>query len=1748
MKQKLFLLYCLIAAIPLCDAFSQSTPSTYIYKGTTFYYNYLFHDRMYSWDNDDFGYYDYDYPVYISPSCTLVSGTNKLSGDVELPDQIKIKGYVYHVTPSTPSNSWTSQSNSSSVNSYSYTSKEIGANESTVTRIYFATSGSVKFTVVSNGENNYDYLTIGEMDSPCTRSSYKYTLMGKSGTPQSYSYTPTDSKLHYVEFCYSKDSSQDSGTDNATIYVSAIDGLTADVTEVEGEVFSGCSNLKSLVIPATVTQIGKNAESWRDYELFNGCTNLSSVTISDSNKDLTIIGNQAETFADCPLTDLYIGRNVKFGKGCYCDNFDRDYDDGPYNYAISPINKTLTNLTIGGNAQNVKVDCIFSNEITNLYISTDVAVWCSFCNYFNDYAGPVEHLGDRYKKEYCNNMLSHTQNLFMNGVLTTDLVIPEGVTNINDYAFYGAKMLQSVSLPSTLTAIGEFAFYGCENLSTVQNNSSLPIAAGTEYYGYVANYAQNVSGGNYIEDGDWKGILSDGTAILYQYCGTATSVTIPETLNGYTVSGIHAGLFSGCESIKELTIPSAETPLICDGGIGINGDEVKLNLSRSLTGSSPFDSCRFKEVNISGNIRLGRECFNNTTIGTLNFTCDVSLDYLCFHNCNIEVANIPEGIATLPDDCFSRCDFETLILPSTLESVECIDDVVVKNLIYRAQPTLALNFINSYSRKTLETLVLGEKVTKIGSRTLNSFTSLKSIAFEGAPTSIESDAFAKNTALESVDVSDLAAWAKVSFANANANPITIAKNLTLKGEPATEITVGGEMKTISNYAFNDCETIKKITIADDAESIGSSALTGMNLDELIIESNKSFGGTQLSGIAKNVTVSENITELPSYSISGVETLKFNAARCTTTNGNFANKSSLKNVYVGDAVQMLPDNICSNSSNLESVVLGNSVKLIGTNAFNNCSNIKTINARGTVPPNCLSHFPVQVYMDAELVVPGEALNTYRTAPTWSTFFNITTHDEIVEPDVMTMERPNITLDINDKTQIVVYLGSTIIPSNSLTWTSSDNNVATVTHTGMVTAIASGHATITATNADGESVACEVNVKESQFANLDDYLRISNVETSRFASFNIPVYLENKSEITAFQCDIYMPEGVNIKKNSRGNYAFTFGSRTDLMCHVMSSAQLEDGAVRLICYSTNNYAFAGNEGLLFNIPVEVGGNTGSFEYSIRNITFSTTDSKQIDPIDVKSNITIRTATEGDANGDEIVNVIDVTTTVAYILGGSPESFVLDAADIDHNSVINVNDVTSIVNLILHPAMASKAPSMRKVSMKKSQGNPVNEFVVNETKVAVGETTMVPVYMSNESPIFGYQCDIHLPSGMTLAVNDKGQFAFAHGNRSDDHTLNSSQVSDGVYRLISYSPSNTLYDGNSGILFYVPVKVDENLQAGDYTMSITEIVLSEEGNKQIDAQNVSCKLVPDVKKKDVITWDYDFSDYEYEDAMPISASALSGLDVTINEDIVILEGAEDAAELTYSKRKGYQLTVYEDCYLQITASTEGDEEYSATAVTQKFRFQDGKYVPESTEAVDVTIGVSGYATLYYGEKNLVMPEGVVATTYGFDMESITLTEIARYQAGDVIPAGTGVLLHAAQQTEATTYQFEVDNNSMMTPANLCMFGVDEAPSSDISEEGCMYYVFNSRGTHGAGFYWASDDGKSIEKDMISAHKAYLKIPSRIANAKAFFSVDDYITSISLCMEDNEDEAIYSISGLRMQNAHNGVFIKKGKKYHIK
>lgn len=82
---------------------------------------------------------------------------------------------------------------------------------------------------------------------------------------------------------------------------------------------------------------------------------------------------------------------------------------------------------------------------------------------------------------------------------------------------------------------------------------------------------------------------------------------------------------------------------------------------------------------------------------------------------------------------------------------------------------------------------------------------------------------------------------------------------------------------------------------------------------------------------------------------------------------------------------------------------------------------------------------------------------------------------------------------------------------------------------------------------------------------------------------------------------------------------------------------------------------------------------------------TDLSETDPSKVVS-ATPFTASKGDANGDLSVNVLDITTIVAYLLNNNPQPFINEAADLNSDGNINVLDIVSVVNNVLYGGLRS------------------------------------------------------------------------------------------------------------------------------------------------------------------------------------------------------------------------------------------------------------------------------------------------------------------------------------------------------------------------------------------------------------------------------------------------------------------------------
>lgn len=196
------------------------------------------------------------------------------------------------------------------------------------------------------------------------------------------------------------------------------------------------------------------------------------------------------------------------------------------------------------------------------------------------------------------------------------------------------------------------------------------------------------------------------------------------------------------------------------------------------------------------------------------------------------------------------------------------------------------------------------------------------------------------------------------------------------------------------------------------------------------------------------------------------------------------------------------------------------------------------------------------------------------------------------------------------------------------------------------------------------------------------------------------------------------------------------------------------------------------------------------------------------------------------------------------------------------------------------------------------------------------------------------------------------------------------------------------------------------------------------------------------------------------------------------------------------------------------------------------------------------SGYGTMYHGSYDVTVPEGVKAYTYTLQDEELVVSHT--FSTGDIIPAGTAVVVKGAPNTN---YTLDLQaNTAPAIPESNMLYGFDE--DNTTTGEG-KYYIL-AMGSKGLGFYYGAENGAAFTS---KAHKAYLCIPqSAPVKAIAFaLPTDDEATAINTlpaiaAEETTEDAAtnackthdiINDISGRAIPYPAKGIYIKGGKKY---
>ena len=269
------------------------------------------------------------------------------------------------------------------------------------------------------------------------------------------------------------------------------------MTSIGAGAFYYCSGLTSVTIPNSVTTIGNQA--------FDHCFGLTSVNISD-------VAAWCNIKFECDPIYSCLSNPLSHAQHLYLNG--EEIKDLVIPNSVTSIGEYVfycfsgfTSVTIPNSVTRIgKYAFLGCSGLTAVHI-LDLEAWCKIS--FSSGSNP----------------LSHAQHLYLNGEEIKNLVIPNRVTRIEDYAFYGCSGLTSVDVPNSVKSIGEYAFWGCSGLTSLTISNS---------------------------------VMSIGKSAFYD-CSVLTSVTI-----GSGIKNIYSHAFASCLELTDVycyavKVPNTET-------------------------------------------------------------------------------------------------------------------------------------------------------------------------------------------------------------------------------------------------------------------------------------------------------------------------------------------------------------------------------------------------------------------------------------------------------------------------------------------------------------------------------------------------------------------------------------------------------------------------------------------------------------------------------------------------------------------------------------------------------------------------------------------------------------------------------------------------------------------------------------------------------------------------------------------------------------------------------------------------------------------------------------------------------------------------------------------------------------------------------------------------------------------------------------------------------------------------------------
>ena len=705
--------------------------------------------------------------------------------------------------------------------------------------------------------------------------------------------------------------------------------VTYDVTSIKWGGFIGNEDIKSIIIPNSITVIGRYA--------FEGCHNLTSVTLSNSISTI-----DTQMFNECyKLNTIIIPSSVttiRSGAFAKCTGLTSIMCEAcvPPTMGTSPI----VFYDVDCSTISLHVPC---GSIA-AYQAADV--WKDFSSIEEGIAsGTCGVQGDNLIWRLCDSTLvisglGEMQNYQGSVTPWNDyssyikkIIIEEGVTTLTDEAFWWLN-IDSVAFPTSLRSIGESCFEGCSNIKVI----TIP---------------------NGVKTIKWS---------AFQECSGLTSITIPST-----ITDIEEYAFSECYGLKHMHV-GWEEPISILGDVfdDVALSDVSLHVPcGALTAYQTADVWKdfgtiIEDIPIASGYCGGEGDGTNLT---WELSCDSVLTIsgsgtMAYYDCTntipwnpfraaIKEVIIENGVTSIGNYAFTYCaNLASVTIPNSVVNIGWAAFGICNSLTSIEFPNSVTSIGNEccVNCQNLISIIIGSGVINIGNNAFEDCLSLTDVYIRSTvPPVINANVFA--------DVDNFLVTLHVPCGSLAAyQAADIWKDFGTIVEDRFMIAsgyCGGEGDGTNLTWELSCDSVLTIS--------GNGAMANYTTSSAVPWSSyKSY--------IKEIVINKNVTSIG------------NRACYLCRN--------LTSVIIGDSVTSIGNFAFYKCSSLATVDISDYVTNIGSSAFAYCTSLTDVYARGTEPVLIDSTIFRGVPLDsANLHVPCGTVATYRATEVWKNFGNI-----------------------------------------------------------------------------------------------------------------------------------------------------------------------------------------------------------------------------------------------------------------------------------------------------------------------------------------------------------------------------------------------------------------------------------------------------------------------------------------------------------------------------------------------------------------------------------------------------------------------------------------------------------------------------------------------------------------------------------------------------------------------------------------